>query len=1323
MQGHLLVSDTRHRRIQFAALSTLSGTPSFQSFGEISDLTDPAALVDPQGLAADRGGNVYVVDARRNQVLLFRWSAASATYTADLGFASTTRNSVGGSTIEAPRGVATAADGHVYLLDAGRKRVLRADGPADTSWEVFVTDPSLGNAYGIGVGPDGRVYVADTDHHRIVRYETGGTSTSFGRFGTGAGEFRFPRDVAISDDGRIFVADTGNHRIAVLAADGRYLYSLGRAPSMGFLQKLGVSSAAGAGLQLFAADSDRHAVVAYLGRSTTVPYDGWIRDYVGDTGAQPSAASFVLASPDVLVRHLPDLDATAAAAGLEFQTFQQPRFGQDNYVYLAVRNRGSQEMREAVALLYWADPAGNLAFPADWQSAGIYNGTATSHRLEVPPLAAGASVVLGPLRLRPPPPDSALFNDGAFVLGVRILDAYDQAPAGAGPAAVRAGNNVAVRPIKVARAPFPVGPQDTLVVRADFPDVTGSASEADVRTRVDEVDAWVRTVSYGQARLRPLFVGPITLDHPRAYYAEPTRTYVVDLTSEVLQKVIAANPGILDGPTADADDDIDRVVVVLNDASFVMDAASTGHWPFTAAGNTYHLSASIQGPADTTAQFAHGMLHQFGLKDLYVHDNVNVDPGLVGAASGWDNMAKPINGAHPLVWSKELAGWVTAAGGRINYIRRPPRGAPPRSNEPPVALSYQSTLARDAYGAIAVGLTEGVTTFEEETHFYWIEARRPDLGNDPVPSAGVLVYYANKAVPQGELPVIVRDGTPATATRDDAPLQVNGRIEPVGTGIRIVVDAQLAGDDGYMVRIDYAPPATGYDVSVGTGDPPWTSPDIWVDNLRDGGGFERYDPATFLSDGRTEEQPIAGEVNRVYARVHNAGPATAHDVEVAFSMSEPYHTVGGESDFSPRGVRIIPTIPPGEYRDVYFEWTPVSPDDPHSCVRVALRRLVNDTNDANNNAQQNLSVQESRTHSPYTEVKLDFSVSNDQAQPRLVYFRADDVPRAWTHSLSADRVLLAPGERFVGTLRVKPNDEAPVCRNHDIHMTGWSPRGDTLLRLGGTTLNVALRRTETIDVTTRTSACPGGDDRHGFFSRSFCERITARGCTQPPQPNQMISVRYLDANGQPVWHEVQTDATGCFEDAYNARSGGPWEVTAYYPGDGCMSTATAQTGVVLPPTYGGDGDERRREAGLFIEYLHLQSGLGIRSPWMLGVRYGVGLSANWMVESELSTGTTYDSAGASGRIWQLTGHSILQSRPLGPLGWRVFLLGGVGVVVFNGFSSGATSRTVDLGAGLTVPLNRRVSLRGDLRLVTASSAYGAGVTRNVEATLGLSARF
>src|SRR5215472_485533 len=47
--------------------------------------------------------------------------------------------------------------------------------------------------------------------------------TSFGKFGTGSGEFRGPHDIALDADGRLFVADRGNMRIQILDQDGKSL--------------------------------------------------------------------------------------------------------------------------------------------------------------------------------------------------------------------------------------------------------------------------------------------------------------------------------------------------------------------------------------------------------------------------------------------------------------------------------------------------------------------------------------------------------------------------------------------------------------------------------------------------------------------------------------------------------------------------------------------------------------------------------------------------------------------------------------------------------------------------------------------------------------------------------------------------------------------------------------------------------------------------------------------------------------------------------------------------------------------------------------------
>jgi DNA-binding beta-propeller fold protein YncE len=59
---------------------------------------------------------------------------------------------------------------------------------------------------------------------RISRFTKDGKFVkSFGRWGTGPGEFRTPHDIALDAQGRLFVADRGNNRIQILSTDGVFM--------------------------------------------------------------------------------------------------------------------------------------------------------------------------------------------------------------------------------------------------------------------------------------------------------------------------------------------------------------------------------------------------------------------------------------------------------------------------------------------------------------------------------------------------------------------------------------------------------------------------------------------------------------------------------------------------------------------------------------------------------------------------------------------------------------------------------------------------------------------------------------------------------------------------------------------------------------------------------------------------------------------------------------------------------------------------------------------------------------------------------------------
>lgn len=94
-----------------------------------------------------------------------------------------------------------------------RSNAFGADAPA-----------SVGLAWASVTDGSGRLYLTDECNHRVVIEGLHGQSSAFGCFGSGAGEFRFPRGLALiagktPTATRIFVADTWNHRVQVF--DGR----------------------------------------------------------------------------------------------------------------------------------------------------------------------------------------------------------------------------------------------------------------------------------------------------------------------------------------------------------------------------------------------------------------------------------------------------------------------------------------------------------------------------------------------------------------------------------------------------------------------------------------------------------------------------------------------------------------------------------------------------------------------------------------------------------------------------------------------------------------------------------------------------------------------------------------------------------------------------------------------------------------------------------------------------------------------------------------------------------------------------------------------
>lgn len=150
----------------------------------------------------------------------------------------------GGSGLPSPVGLAVGRAGEVYVADSALAAIFVIRPGAKSAERV--PHPPLGQPTGIAYDEGaGRLLVVDTREHCIkVLGLDGGLQATWGRRGTGNGEFNFPTHVWRDREGRVFVTDALNHRVQRLDARGRFSGSFGQAGDApgDFMRQKGVAS-------------------------------------------------------------------------------------------------------------------------------------------------------------------------------------------------------------------------------------------------------------------------------------------------------------------------------------------------------------------------------------------------------------------------------------------------------------------------------------------------------------------------------------------------------------------------------------------------------------------------------------------------------------------------------------------------------------------------------------------------------------------------------------------------------------------------------------------------------------------------------------------------------------------------------------------------------------------------------------------------------------------------------------------------------------------------------------------------------------------------
>jgi sugar lactone lactonase YvrE len=187
-------------------MSNLPTILKFDASGKLVTSFGAGMLIFPHGIYVDRDGNVWVTDGQDNAPLPARGAGRGA---------APTTGPIG------PRPGATKGN-QVYKFSPDGKLLMTLGKPGGAAEPDYFYQPN-----DVVVAPNGDIFVAEghgAGNNRVLKFtKDGKLIKSWGKLGTGPGEFDQPHALAFDSKGRLLVGDRNNNRIQIFDQDGTFL--------------------------------------------------------------------------------------------------------------------------------------------------------------------------------------------------------------------------------------------------------------------------------------------------------------------------------------------------------------------------------------------------------------------------------------------------------------------------------------------------------------------------------------------------------------------------------------------------------------------------------------------------------------------------------------------------------------------------------------------------------------------------------------------------------------------------------------------------------------------------------------------------------------------------------------------------------------------------------------------------------------------------------------------------------------------------------------------------------------------------------------------